>query len=675
MYDSLLKIDWSEMYCLQDKDLVLNLFYDKLYAVFDKCVTLKNNKLINNRYIYPVWYTAELINNIKIKYKLHKIYKSSKLPSDYMEFARYRTRVKADTARAHDTYRDRIQQHLAKEPQAFWSYIRSRKGNANNRQLIKDGRVLSEYESAIEFARYFQSVYDPKPPVLSVSAASASRAAGEWPAARAHLAPLHAADVRRALARLPSKRSAGPDGIPVFIFKDCRTILEDPWLHLYNIFIQTATYPDRWKITRVVPVPKGSGGPEPSDYRPVAVLCTPAKVFESAIHSSLYSQVSALLSDAQHGFRPGRGTTGNLLDLMTRIVPAVDAGDQVDVAYFDFQKAFDTVDNDILLTKLACIGCTPHTLSFFSNYLKDRRQYVDCSGSLSEPYYTRSGVSQGSNLGPFLFIITINDLPNVAMNSAPLLFADDLKLVHRIKQREDHNILQQDITRIEEWGLENKLKFNVAKCSVLSFSRSQHPSHHQYYMDGKPLQRVSQVRDLGVHFSADVNFKAHIVNICKKAYRNLGMVLRLANQFSNFCALRALYEALVKSHLECNAVVWSPYEDKYKLMLERIQNKFVRFMYLRMYGIYPGYPILYPTLFVLGMVGYFKIEARRDVAVATYLFKVLRGKIHNPKVLELVELCVPDRYAAGGAARAHQPLAACAPHACSASAQCNITTD
>ncbi|PZC86877.1 hypothetical protein B5X24_HaOG201736 [Helicoverpa armigera] len=329
---------------------------------------------------------------------------------------------------------------------------------------------------------------------------------------------------------------------------------------------------------------------------------------------------------------------------MTQIVPTVDAGQQVDVAYFDFRKAFDTVDNDILLSRLADVGCTTHTLSFLASYLGDRCQYVDCGGQLSEPYFTRSGVSQGSNLGPLLFIITVNDLPNVVTESTPLLFADDLKLVYKVKQGTDHDTLQRDIDRVVEWSVQNKLYFNVNKCVVCTFSRARSPSHHQYHMGGSPLQRVSEGRDLGVRFTADVHFRNHVTQVCKKAYRNLGMLLRTANTFTNFRALKALYEALVKSHLECNAVVWGPHETKYQLMPERIQNKFLRFMYLKQYGVYPGYPLLYPTLFILGMIGYYRLEVRREVALAVYLWKVMSGKIHNPGVLSTVSLCVPDGY-------------------------------
>ena len=160
---------------------------------------------------------------------------------------------------------------------------------------------------------------------------------------------------------------------------------------------------------------------------------------------------------------------------MARVVPVVDAGVQVDAAYFDFKKAFDTVDNDILLMKLAKIGCTPHLLQFFASYLKDRQQYVTTTGSNLSPYYTRSGVSQGSNLGPLEFILMINDLPDVVKHSLCLLFADDLKLLLEIKDESDCERLQEDIDRVVEWSHKNKLFFNTAKCSVLTFTARRLP--------------------------------------------------------------------------------------------------------------------------------------------------------------------------------------------------------
>ncbi|KAG6460079.1 hypothetical protein O3G_MSEX011756 [Manduca sexta] len=403
-------------------------------------------------------------------------------------------------------------------------------------------------------------------------------------------------------------------------------------------------FPGRWKITRVIPVPMGKSGPDVNGYRPVAVLSTPAKVFESAIQQYVQSQLRAQLSDEQHGFRPGRSTATNLLNFMVKVVPAVDAGLQVDVAYLDFIKAFDTVDNDVLLRKLAAIGCTPHLLQFFASYMKDRRQYVDYNGYESQPYYTRSGVSQGSNLGPLEFIIMINDLPEVVRHASCLLFADDLKLLHEVKNDLDFKCLQEDISRVVEWSHKNKLYFNVGKCSVISFTRARTPMHYEYKVGEEPMQRVSQVRDLGVLVSTELSFREHIRNICKKAYRNLGLVLRQSQGFTNITTIKVLYDALVRSHLEHSAVIWAPHETKYSVMLERVQNKFTRHLYSKLYGIYPFYPLMYPTLFVLGMVGYNELRVRRDFTLSAYIIKLLRGVAHNPGVLRHLNLCVPDRY-------------------------------
>ncbi|KAF9816568.1 hypothetical protein SFRURICE_010727, partial [Spodoptera frugiperda] len=153
-----------------------------------------------------------------------------------------------------------------------------------------------------------------------------------------------------------------------------------------------------------------------------------------------------------------------------------------------------------------------------------------------------------------------------------------------------------------------------------------------------------QVKDLGVGFNTGLTFRDHITRSCKKAYRNLGFVLRTVRGFTNVKAIIALYNTLVRSQLECNAVIWAPHETKYSLMLEKVQNKFIRYLYMRYYGVYPFYPLMYPTLFILGMVGYNELGVRRDLALASYIFKLLRGKVHNAVVLGQVGLCVPDRY-------------------------------
>ncbi|CAF4921648.1 unnamed protein product [Pieris macdunnoughi] len=212
----------------------------------------------------------------------------------------------------------------------------------------------------------------------------------------------------------------------------------------------------------------------------------------------------------------------------------------------------------------------------------------------------------------------INDLPGVVRDATCLLFADDLKLLIAIREEGDCERFQLDIDRVDEWSKKNKLFFNTSKCSIITFSRMKKPINFNYTLNNTVLKRMDTVRDLGVNLDAELTFRNHIQNVCKKAYRSLGFVLRRVGGFTSITAISTLYNALVRSQLESNAIIWAPHEAKYSLMLERIQNKFTRFLYLRLYGVYPFYPLMYPTLFVIGMVGYNKLETRRDMALAMY---------------------------------------------------------
>lgn len=264
------------------------------------------------------------------------------------------------------------------------------------------------------------------------------------------------------------------------------------------------------------------------------------------------------------------------------------------------------------------------------------------SPAISSPYNTLTGVSQGSNLGPLEFVIFINDLPDVIQNARCLLFADDLKLFLAIKDPADSRLLQSDIDRALEWSYKNNLFFNTSKCAIMTCSRAQEPINYEYELDGLSLTRVTSMRDLGVVMQSDLKFTKHISDTCAKAFRNLGFVLRETKDLQRTVAACALYNALVRSKLETGAMVWNPYEAKYVSMVEKIQNKFTRFLYLKRYGIYPFFPLMYPTLFVLGMVGYHKLEVRRNLSLAKYVFQVFRGTLNNPEILESLKIVVPN---------------------------------
>ncbi|XP_047998776.1 uncharacterized protein LOC125236121 [Leguminivora glycinivorella] len=203
----------------------------------------------------------------------------------------------------------------------------------------------------------------------------------------------------------------------------------------------------------------------------------------------------------------------------------------------------------------------------------------------------------------------VNDLVSGLQNAKCLLYADDLKLVMGIEQESDCLRLQDDLDRIHRWSVANKLHFNYSKCQIMTFTRRQYPVKFQYKLGDQVINRVNSVKDLGVNFDGELTFHDHINSLAKESYRRLGFVARNIKDFNNTGVIKLVYTALVRCKLEASACVWSPSEAKYKLMLEKVQTAFLRFLYKKLYGYYP---FMYPTKFLLGVLGFNSLEVCRE---------------------------------------------------------------
>jgi len=181
-----------------------------------------------------------------------------------------------------------------------------------------------------------------------------------------------------------------------------------------------------------------------SNYRPIAKLSNVSKMFERIVTKQLTFLAGRIISPNQHGFMPGRSTTTNLATFNLFCIHSFISHHQVDVVYTDFAKAFDKVSHNALLAKLQKLGFHSSILNWFKSYL-DGRIYIECNGVFSNPYVATSGLPQGSALGPFLFIIFINDISYCITNSELLLFADDLKIFRSVNSISDSELLQNDL--------------------------------------------------------------------------------------------------------------------------------------------------------------------------------------------------------------------------------------
>ena len=253
-----------------------------------------------------------------------------------------------------------------------------------------------------------------------------------------------------------------------------------------------------------------------------------------------------------------------------------DNKNSIDAIYLDFQKAFDSVPHQRLLLKLKGYGIQGRLLKWIENFLKDRKQSIQVDGASSDWADVTSGIPQGSVLGPTLFLIYINDLPDV-VHSFVKLFADDAKLYAVVNTANDASIVQQDLTRVDKWSDVWQIKFNYNKCNHMHLGK--HRNFSKYFMsvngEQTEINQVPEQKDLGVIIDDKLNFKPHIQAMVKKANRNLGIIKRTFSYLDKTILLN-LYKSIVRPNLEYASTVWSVIYKKDSISIENVQRRATR---------------------------------------------------------------------------------------------------
>ena len=239
---------------------------------------------------------------------------------------------------------------------------------------------------------------------------------------------------------------------------------------------------------------------------------------------------------------------------------ALERTKQVDVIYPDFSKAFDRVSHEKLLFKLECLGIGGSLLAWFRSYLSGRRPRVVIDNESSDFLPVTSGVPQGSVLGPLLFLLFINDMPNVISKETSLpLFADDSKCFRAILGRDDGGKLQDDLNKLFQWSCIWGMDFNARKCKVLRVARIRSIDDRDCYLGGIKLDRVDVEKDLGILVSHNLSWNNHVDVISSKAQKMLNVLYRACKDINDIRTKKLLYIAWVRSRLEYASMVWSPH--------------------------------------------------------------------------------------------------------------------
>ena len=420
------------------------------------------------------------------------------------------------------------------------------------------------------------------------------------------------------LKSLQNKSSTGYDGISSALFKAFALPISTWLQQLFTKSMATSTLPNEWLLSVITPVPKKSNPCKPIDFRPVSMTCIASRIMEKIILSRLVDFLKSenLLSINQHGFIKQKSTVTCLLECLDSWSRCFEEHSSVDILYIDISKAFDSISHAKLLALLQAMGVKGLLLKWIQVWLTQRQQCVKVNNTFSEFKKVRSGVPQGSVLGPLLFCLYMTGLDKVLKFSKVKYYADDAKIFLKVAKMEDAMKFQSEIDNVMRWADTWQLRIAFEKCAILHMNPI-NSIDYQYKMGDIQLAVVNQIRDLGVIIDNKLSFSEHMSTVAKKA----GLVSNII--FHNFkCRnidfLRQAYKAFVLPILEYANETYYPKYIKDIKMLEDVQRSYTRRV-----------PALHDLNYVerLKVMKLDLIEQRRLRAGLLLIYKYLNGKI------------------------------------------------
>ena len=238
-------------------------------------------------------------------------------------------------------------------------------------------------------------------------------------------------DIQKIINNFKKKTSTGVDNINSIFIKKIQNFITYPLSILINQSISTGIFPRQLKISKITPLFKKNEDDIMNNYRPISLLPICSKIYEKVVQNQLYDYLenNNLIFESQHGFRKNYSTESAVIELTDYLKYQIDNQHVPLCLFLDLSKAFDTINFDIMLLKLRHLGINNMALNWFKSYLTQRQQFVSFNGTYSAMLETKTGVPQGSVLGPLLFLIYINDINHVSDLFKIICFADDSTLI------------------------------------------------------------------------------------------------------------------------------------------------------------------------------------------------------------------------------------------------------
>lgn len=425
--------------------------------------------------------------------------------------------------------------------------------------------------------------------------------------------PSDAIEVQGWIRDLKNVKSVGEDEIPVCLLKKVSTLIANPLCHIANTMMLTGIYPENLKITLIKPIYKKGDRTNMNNYRPISLLSNIGKILEKIILNRMFAffEKHHLLTEAQNGFRKGRSAMRAVYQLLSHIMDTLNTGQCTAAVCLDLSKAFDRVNHNILLSKMEKYGIRGIALNLIRSFLTDRKQHViefNKEGNLfkSDVTTTERGVPQGSILGPFLYIIYTNELPNM-VNTKVTMYADDTSLaLFGRDQNELNNEILINFNLLNEWFKDNELRLNIEKTQMVQFSYREQ-FEDKIALDCFSLQTGRQVKMLGIHIDSRLDWRCHVDSVAG-SIGGCSYVVRVLSKLVNEATALSVYYGYGYSRMKYGVIFWGNSIEASRIFI--LQKKCIRSIFglQRMTSCKPffiKYNILtFPSIYILEAISF-----------------------------------------------------------------------
>lgn len=557
----------------------INSYYSEFITHFEWCLNVacpkKNIKLQTTKKKKNPLIEAE-IDKMKFLYYVAKISNDANLMLSYKN---YKKSINKKIASMNIEENTRKIEESENKNKTMWRIVNERLGRKNGRKEINlkvnDIIIRDRKEICDTFVSHFATTVSNKLRSHFGSHLSTSCSLTDNVNHSIFITPVTENEIIDIINGLKNKYSTGIDDIPIKLLKFCKSIISQPIVSLINYSFEMGQFPDSLKLGKVIPILKKGDQCNVENYRPIVLLSCLSKIAEKSFANRIYSfmESNKIFTNCQYGYRAERSTELATLEFTQQIYSSLDKGKKVAGLFFDLTAAFDTVSSTFLQDKLNKLGIRGKALEWIVSYLHNRRIVMSLGSEMSEAVELTVGVGQGSILGPLLFLIFINDLPQFVISGDIYMYADDTSvIIHGNDLIELENKANLVILQFKSWCHKNSLIMNVHKTVFMHFSLT----NTTILPKINHIDTSDQVKFLGTTIDSNLTFNKEIDSLCSKLAKNTFAILNLKKEI-NQRDLTTCYYSLVYSILSYNIIIWGQASETDRIFV--LQKRIIRILF------------------------------------------------------------------------------------------------